>query len=97
MNHFESNKSIALLCPNTPGGIFFNCATNTGTNTGLGVVAGEALKCKCGGKCRCSGSTETCHGSNPGSSKGCYDRNDCRMLSSSPVSTGYCCSTDLCN
>uniref|UniRef100_A0A3P8VBX1 UPAR/Ly6 domain-containing protein n=1 Tax=Cynoglossus semilaevis TaxID=244447 RepID=A0A3P8VBX1_CYNSE len=75
----------------------------------LVVSHSEALKCKCGGKRRCSGSTETCHGSNPvcasitftgpspGYFRGCYDRNDCRMLSSSPVSTGYCCSTDLCN
>ncbi|KAK5850918.1 hypothetical protein PBY51_001754 [Eleginops maclovinus] len=71
---------------------------------------GEALKCYCGGTTKiCSGRVETCSsnqvcgsiiiqvGPHVSHFKGCMNANDCRRLSSSQVTSGSCCSRDLCN
>ncbi|KAL6094962.1 uncharacterized protein ACO6RY_16258 [Pungitius sinensis] len=75
------------------------------------VSQGEALRCYCGGASKtCSGRFDICSGINPvcasmflqagsrvTSFKRCMKETDCRLLLSTNVATGRCCSTDLCN
>ncbi|KAI9526370.1 hypothetical protein NQZ68_039978 [Dissostichus eleginoides] len=75
------------------------------------VSQGEALMCHCGGTSKiCSSRVETCNGFNqvcgsivlragPHVSyfKSCMSADSCRQLSRSAVSSGSCCSRDLCN
>ncbi|KAK5906016.1 hypothetical protein CgunFtcFv8_001919 [Champsocephalus gunnari] len=75
------------------------------------VSQGEALRCRCEGSKICSsGRIETCHGfkqvcgsivtrAGPHVSffKSCMSADSCRQMSHSQVSSGYCCSQDLCN
>ncbi|KAI4807501.1 hypothetical protein KUCAC02_027307 [Chaenocephalus aceratus] len=76
------------------------------------VSQGEALRCYCGGtsKVCSSGRIETCHGfkqvcgsivihAGPHVSffKSCMSADSCRQMSHSQVSSGSCCSQDLCN
>ncbi|KAI9526375.1 hypothetical protein NQZ68_039983 [Dissostichus eleginoides] len=75
------------------------------------VSQGEALMCHCGGTYKIGSSrVETCNGFNqvcgsivihagPNVSyfKGCMGADDCAGLSRSEVSSGSCCSRDLCN
>ncbi|KAL7372536.1 hypothetical protein ABVT39_018057 [Epinephelus coioides] len=74
----------------------------------LVVSQGEALRCYCGGRTDCSDRIQTCSGSNQVCAyiifhhdysyfQSCYNEDDCRLLSQSPVTSGSCCSTDLCN
>uniref|UniRef100_A0A3P8VGZ2 UPAR/Ly6 domain-containing protein n=1 Tax=Cynoglossus semilaevis TaxID=244447 RepID=A0A3P8VGZ2_CYNSE len=73
------------------------------------VSSGEALRCYCGGRHQCPGGVETCRVGDdvcssitytipsPSFTKRCSNTVFCKFLSDSPLSTGTCCNTDLCN